>query len=141
MAPIVMPDVSKMVITLLRASPAVQLLVGNGNDSIRGNLQPTTQFPAVRVTRITDETMVAHPHVLESVRMQIDCWGGNNRQAERLAQTCKAVLLDSTNYVNDEGIVTKVRSAGLSDQVDDTFTPARERYILDLDITVQPLLS
>lgn len=131
---LVMPDVVKMLVAFLRAQPEVVALCG-ASASIRGKLVKNTVYPAVRVLRITSEPINQRPFVVESVRVQLECYGGNNRQAERLAQTCRAALAErAVGYGSAEGLITKVVPAGLNDLPDEAFTPARERYIAEVDI-------
>lgn len=135
----VMPDVTKLLVAFLRDQPEVVALCGAAA-SIRGSLQPSTAYPAVRVTRISDEPIVAHPFKVEAVRVQLDCWGGNNRQAERLAQAVRNVLTSRAwDHSNDEGTIIKAMPRGLSDLVDDSQTPPRERYVLEMEVWVRPI--
>lgn len=135
---LVMPDVVKMMVAFLRAQPEVVALCG-ASASIRGRLEPNTVYPAVRITRIGDEPINEVPFIVEAVRVQFDCWGGNNRQAERLAQAVRNVVMArGINHANDEGVMTKAIPRGLSDLPDDSQVPARERYVLELEIWVRP---
>jgi hypothetical protein len=136
---LVMPDVVKMAVAFLRAQPEVVALCG-APTSIRGKLIKNTVYPAVRITRISDEPVMVQPFYIEAVRVQFDCYGGNNRQAERLAQAVRNVLMHrAVNHQNDEGVIVKVVPRGMSDTPDETQTPARERYILELEMHVRPL--
>lgn len=129
----VQPDIVKLVVGFLRAQSEVTDLVPA--EQIRGQVGDDPTFPLVRVTRITDTAAVESPPVLDAVTVQLDCWGGNNRQAERIAATCKAALVyRGPNYSNDEGVVTNVVTRGISNLPDDGFAPPRERYIAVLDV-------
>jgi len=136
---LVMPDVVKMLVGFLRAQAEVTALCG-APGSIRGQLIKDTIYPAVRITRISDEPVMIQPFLIEAVRVQFDCWGGNNRQAERLAQAVRNVLMyRGLNYFNDEGIICRVVPRGLSDSPDDTQEPPKERYILEMEVHVRPI--
>jgi len=135
---LLMPDVVKMMVTFLRAQTEVVAAAGDPS-SIRGKLVKDTVFPAVAITRITNEVIVEQPFYVEAVRVQFDCWGGNNRQAERLAQAVRASITErGVNYGNSEGVITRVVPAGMSDTPDDVFDPDKERYIVEMDIWVRP---
>lgn len=136
---LVMPDIVKMMVAFLRAQAEVVAECGSST-SIRGKLVKDTVYPAVRVTRITDEAIVVRPFYVEAVRVQFDCWGGNNRQAERLAQAVRAAITErGVNYSNAEGVVTKVVPRGMSDTIDDSQEPMRERYIVEIEVWVRPV--
>jgi hypothetical protein len=135
----VMPDVVKLLVAFLRAQSEVVALCGAAT-SIRGALVANTVYPAVRVTRISDEPIVTQPFKVEAVRVQFDCWGGNNRQAERLGQAVRNVLMArGWDHSNDEGTILKVIPRGLSDVFDDSFEPGRERYIYEAEVWVRPI--
>lgn len=134
----VQPDVVKLVVAFLRAQTEVTALIAAAQ--IRGQVGDNPTFPLVRVTRITDTGAVPEPPLLDQVQVQIDVWGGNNRQAERLAATIKAALVwRIPNHSNDEGVVTKAVTRGMSNSPDDAFTPPRERYIVLADLWTRPL--
>ncbi len=136
----VQPDIVKMVVGFLRVQAEVTALIPA--NQIRGQLGNRPTFPLARVTRITDVALVAVPPILDRVTVQIDVWGGNNRQAERIAATMKAALVwRGTGYVNDEGVITGVDTAGLSNIPDDDFDPPRQRYVLDIDVYTRTLYS
>ncbi len=136
---LLMPDIVKMMVAFLRAQSEVVAAAG-GVTSIRGALGKDTPFPAVSVTRISDEVMVVRPYYVEAVRVQFDCWGGNNRQAERLAQAVRSSIMErGLNHGNSEGFITNVVPRGMSDTPDDTFDPDKERYIVEMEIWVRPI--
>ncbi len=132
------PDMTKLVVVYLRDQPEVTALLPAAQ--IRGRVGDAPTFPLVRVTRITDTSVRETPPLLDQVQMQLDVWGGNNRQAERIAATCRAALVwRLPGYENDEGVVTHVVARGTSDQPDDAFSPPRQRYIVLVDIWARPI--
>lgn len=136
---LVMPDTVAMLVTFCRAQSEIVALVA-APTSIRGKLDQGVPFPAVKVTRIASEPQTLKPLLLENVRMQFDCYGGNNRQAERLAQAIRSSLMErATGYANSEGIITRVEPSNLQDLPDESFEPTRERYILEMLVRVKPL--
>lgn len=136
---LVMPDIVKLMVAFLRAQAEVTALTGNPL-SIRGKLARNTVFPAVAITRITDEPVQERPFYIEAVRVQFDCWGGNNRQAERLAQAVRSSIMErALNHGNSEGFITKLVPRGMSDTPDDLFDPNKERYIVEIEIWVRPI--
>jgi Protein of unknown function (DUF3168) len=134
----VMPDVVRILVSFLRAQPEVVALVG---DNVRGELPPKQSFPAIRVTRIGSEPVVSLPHELDLVNVQLDVWGGNDRQAERLAAVVSALLTSdrlAPGYADDEGEIHHVRAGTFFGDVDDAMTPPRRRYVATFDLYVRP---
>jgi len=135
---LVMPDVVKMLVGFYRAQPEVVALLGHPL-SVRGKLAKDTQYPAIRIFRVTSQPVMAVPHYIEEAWVQLDCYGGNNRQAERLAQVARAALCENGhNYSNSEGVIVGVRPLTMSDQPDEGFTPPRERYVVEMAVRVRP---
>lgn len=136
-----MPDVVKMGVSFLRAQSEVTDLMG-ATTSARGRLDKNTQYPAVRVVRISSEPVHSRPFVVERVRVQFDCYGGNNREAERLAQNVRSTLIErAVGFSSDGGLVTKVIPVSMDDLADESFEPVKERYIVEMDIWVKASIS
>lgn len=134
----VMPDVVKLLVGFYREQYEMTALLPA--TQIRGQSGDDPTFPLVRITRISDTAFVAEPPILDQVVVQIDCWGGNNRQAERIAATAKATLaMRGPGYGNDEGWITKVVTQGMGNLPDEDYEPVRERYVLQMAVWVQPL--
>jgi Protein of unknown function (DUF3168) len=134
-----MPDVTKLLVNFLRAQPEVVALLTDSKN-VRGELPPEPTFPAVRVTRIGSQAVVSLPHELDVVNVQVDVWGGNDRQAERLAAVIQATLTQrlAPGYVDAEGEVHHVVAGNFFSDVDDSMTPQRRRYVATFDLYVRP---
>ena len=136
-----MPDVVKLAVGFLRAQTEVTDLMG-ATTSARGRLDKNVQYPAVKVTRISSEPVHNRPFLVERVRMQFDAYGGNNREAERLAQNVRSTLMErGVGYEADGGWITKIIPVSMDDLPDEAFEPVKERYIVQMDIWVKAAIS
>ena len=134
------PDVEAIVGAYLRDAPAVAALVGT---RVGGRTPKTTDEAWVRVTQYDDSPnpqSVALHHVI--VHLQIDCYAGNDPstgqgEASLLARTVRSVLTDLPG-AHDEGVVSSVTFNGTQRAPDGVFTPARERFIVDVSVGVHP---
>lgn len=134
--PALTPDVEAIVGAYLRAQPAITALVGA---RVGGRTPPSTADGWIRVTQIDDtpEPSVLH---LVTVHLQLDCYGGGTQpheQASVLARTARSVLADLPGQ-HPTGVVTGVRFTGARRAPDPDLTPARERFILGLSVSVHP---
>lgn len=132
------PDVEALVGAFLRANSQIQVLVGS---RVVGRTPTTTTDPWIRITQIDDTTR--SPVHLVTVFLQLDCYGGDDpdsaqREASVLARTVRQVLEALPGPVDDGAVVAAVTFSGLRRVPDTEFKPARERYILDADVTVHP---
>jgi hypothetical protein len=69
-------------------------------------LPPHPQGPLVQLTKIAGRNVIYNPLVLDVSRVQFDCYGGSQRDANRLAETIRSCLdRDMNNYVHADGTI------------------------------------
>lgn len=133
-----MPDVEYVLYEWLSAQPEVSDLVA---DRIyKAALPPDVVWPAVRLTRITGDSIIPYPAVYDESRVQIDVWGEQQRQANRIAETIRSVItLRLNNYNHAEGVIKTADPQPPIYQPDVDATTSkgnpRPRYIVDVVIT------
>jgi hypothetical protein len=129
-------DVERIVSQFLRANTAVTELV---DDRVYSELPKAAEWPAVRLNRVGGGP-ATQPARLDLARIQIDVWGGTKANARTIAATVLAVLGDELPGVYDGGVsvVTAVRLGTLRYSPDETFTPAKPRYIGEVSVYSHP---
>ena len=135
MAVAVLPDVEKLVIDWLLATPQVANLVGG--DRIYSALPKEPEWPAIRVVRFGG-LRPQRLHWLDQASMQIDVWGGPKATARLVAATVDACLSTSLVGSHDLGVVTAVECSGPRWEPDASYAPARPRYVVEASIWFHP---
>lgn len=134
--------------TTLRLLPDIEALVGNAlrnHDAIQaldarvGRRKPrTTTRPWIRVTKLDgiDRSGIEH---LIAYLLQIDCFAGQDtatpaEEAQLLSASARAVLKALQGTVIEQVAIGRVRFTGDLPAPDNTMEPARERYVLTVEI-------
>ena len=129
-----LPDAERLVSAFLRERPRMQALVGD---------RIYTAFPAqagsgplLLIQRVGGVPPLSQPLVVDAAELQLDAYGGPKATAHELAATARAELTALEGLVRPEGVVSAVRFGVLSWQPDETYSPPRPRYLLDVTVTV-----
>lgn len=131
----VLPDAEALLARFLREDVDVAALVG---DNVFTALPAGFDaWPAVRLTRVSGGPPWQHPLVLDQPQLQIDVFGGTKEQARLIVDTIRAVADERLPAVHSEGIVYRVNQGVVSYIPDQTFDPARPRYLFDLTLTTR----
>lgn len=130
-------DVEALVSQYLRAQSEVTAFVGQ---RVYTALPDDKVFPLVRIVRIGGAPKMSRPLYVDSALLQIDVFGGS-----------KATTFDTVDAVREElaklpdeaavqplGVVCGVRFGPLSYIPDETFKPAKPRYVQGVTVTVRP---
>jgi hypothetical protein len=132
--PLPLPDAERIVVEYLRASTTLAPLLDD---------RAYTAFPAqagpaplIVVQRVGGEPELSQPLVLDSPQLQVDVYGGTKAQAHELAAATRAEL-SALIGVQPHGVVTGVRFASLRYLPDETYKPARPRYLFDVLVHVR----
>lgn len=134
---VLLPDVERMVATVLRAADE---LAGLDDRIYTVTPREVGGLPFVLVRRVGGEPAVGYPLVLDAAAVQADCYGGTKQQAGVWARTVQHVLSELAGTFDDgmfTGHVTGVRLGALRYLPDEAFEPARPRYVLDVDVFVK----
>jgi hypothetical protein len=135
----ILPDVERLVSLYLRNAPPVEALVDDRVYTAWPHTRPDDAAqPLVIVTRIGGIPPFSRPLVFDEADLQIDAYGGGKHAAHRLAATVRATLAFLTDRVEPEGVVHGVTFGALRYVPDESFAPARPRYVLDVSLTTTP---
>ena len=131
----VMPDAERIVSTYLRSVPAVAGLVA---DRVYTELPKAGgTFPLARLARIGGGP-TGTPAYMDEARISVDIWGGSKYEARELAATIAAALDEAAGYSAHDGYISSTSPGALRYVPDETFTPTRPRYIVDVVINTRP---
>lgn len=139
MAVTLLPDAEKTVSAYLRARSEVTALVG---DRVYTAIPNSPTFPLVRLTRVGGTPVHSRPLWVDEALIQVDVFGtvpgetgsGGRRQIHQIAETCRAALVEMADTAHDEAVVDGVSFGPFSWLPDDTYTPARPRFLFDVTV-------
>lgn len=132
MAVKLLPSSEVLAVAHLKASPDVAALVGT---RVGTELYAGTQ-PAVWVSLVTGAERVRNHLVAPA--LDVRSYGGTKADADLLARTVHAVMLDMPG-VHPTGVVTDVATLSLPFWLpDEGFTPPRPRYLGTYSVTLHP---
>lgn len=135
MAVTLLPDIEQLLSAFLRDQAEVTALVGQ---RVYTALPTSTTFPAVRLTRFGGAPVRQRPVHLDAADIQLDAFGGPKATALEIAETCRAVIWHRLPGEHAEGIVTGVDLGALAYSPDDTYTPAKPRYLFTATVYAHP---
>lgn len=93
--------------------------------------------PFVLVRRVGGEPPLSRPLVLDAVELQVDGYGGSKRVAHDVTARAQALLSELAGTVSDGvvvGRVTGTRLGVMRHLPDEAWSPARQRYVLDVTV-------
>lgn len=124
------PDLEAAVIAGLKATAAWTAVVPAGRLATRLPTDPTLPYVTVRQMGGRAPATVW----VDGSLFQFEVWAASSAQASQVARTLRATLQELHN-TTQAGVVLSVdaRSTPFS-MPDDSYTPARDRYILEADI-------
>lgn len=130
------PNMEKLVSDFLRDQDEVAALIA---DRVYTAIPKAATYPLVRVS-LLESTPVSgsQPLWAELHYMQVEAFGGSKGDAWRIAATCRAALDQRLVGTYSEGVVNGVDSGGMIDQPDETFEPAKPRWLFTSTITAHP---
>lgn len=130
-------DVEALVSYYLRSQSEVTAYVGQ---RVYTSLPKDRTFPLVRLTRVGGVPKLSRPLHVDSAHLQVDVFGGS-----------KATAMDAMNAIREElakivdeaavqplGVVCGVKFGPLAYIPDESFAPAKPRYVQDVTVTVRP---
>jgi hypothetical protein len=131
----------------LRTHPDVKALKARVLGQTPGKTDTTE--PWVQVTLLDPQNVTGNSRVeqLVSYYLQLDCYAGGGEKvntsaaAFELADAVRSALLDAIGQVigaDGEAVVTDVRPVSMPRIPDADFEPARQRYMLDIEVFMRP---
>lgn len=120
------------------------LVGGTGNAArIYSTLPDGVTFPAMRVHLYDSVNVTQRPLWCWDQYLQLEAWGGSKADAHRILGTAVAAmsqrLIDWT-HPDYAAAVTAVRFQGWRDMPDDTYAPARPRWLVTAIVSAHPVL-
>lgn len=133
---VLLPNLEALVSDFLRDQAEIVALVG---DRVYTALPSGVQFPAMRVTQFYSLPLMNRPLWLTGGQLQIEAWGGTKGQAFGAVTTAMGVMAARLTGVHAFGCVTGVDFAGLRDQPDENYEPAKPRWLCTATVYAHPL--
>lgn len=131
-----MVDVERLVSGYLRGKTEISDLVA---DRVYTEIPSRATFPLVRLSLIGGAPRFSQPLYLDEAVIQIDAYGGPKVQARQIVDAVRSVLADEWFRTrHDLGVVSDVQFGQLSYIPDDTFDPAKPRYVAEVSFIVHP---
>lgn len=125
------PDVERIVSTALRANTAVAAIVADRVYTILPKDESLRVFPLCRLVRIGGGP-VGNPAVLDAALLQLDVWADTQRAARDLSAALVQAIDELAGYSAHGGYVTGTSPATIRHLPDDSFTPTKPRYVLEV---------
>lgn len=94
-------------------------------------------YPCVRVVQIIDDP-TAGPLWGIAFDVQVEAFGGSKADAWRIAATARALISQRLAGTHPEGIVNGVTNREGFDQPDESFSPAKPRWLFTSTIHARP---
>jgi hypothetical protein len=138
---VLLPDVERLVVDFLRDQPELAVLV---DDRVYTAIPALKQgeadwrWPLVRVVRFAGRPVRPRPRWLDAPVVQFEAFGGRKAEAWSIAETVGALLSARLVGVHAQGTVTDVEAGSPGYQPDDTYTPAKPRYLFTSTIHTHP---
>lgn len=141
MTAILLPDAERIVSEYLRNERTeIAALIPDVDSGARvyGELPKRDRvYPLVRVSRIGGGA-TATPRFLDRALLSFECWGGTKSEARTIAETVAAVLDQISGFSAFGGYATGSSPGSLRYIRDDSFEPAKPRYLLDVVVLIRP---
>jgi hypothetical protein len=132
-----MPDVERLVIDALIADPDLTALVAG---RVYGAVPNNKVFPLIRVVRFGGQMIDGgRPFWADAPALQIDMWANRKAEAVGLGETVRAVAGQRLRGTHPTGIVAEVGIGTAVYEPDESFSPAKPRVRLSLDLVTRPL--
>jgi hypothetical protein len=129
----VLPSLERLIVEYLRGVAEVQALV---SQRVSLSLPSSPTYPLVSILLVSGEERVQRH--LDAATIQVDVWGGTREQADVLARTVRAALLEMPR-AHDTATVTAVLTLVAPRWLpDELAVPPRPRYTADYQIVYHP---
>lgn len=134
-------DILAVACAYLRADTTIAGIAG---DRVATRTPATTDTPWIRATLLDERTdeRVRVLHLTRSL-LQLDCYAGQPRdysqsEASLLARAARQALSVMHQTAHEGAVVTRAVLGSMQHLPDETLAPARERYILTVEIHAHP---
>lgn len=130
-----MPDAEALLSAFLRDQASIEALVA---ERVYTAVPKDPQFPLLMVRRVSGAPVGSRPLHLDAPLMQLDAYGGTKKVAQQIAETARDVIARSLEGVHAQGVVTGVSFGPMSWLPDGDYSPAKQRYVVDVTVFVHP---
>lgn len=131
-----MPDVERLVIDALIADPDVAAVVAG---RVYGAVPNAKTFPLIRVVRYGGQMIDdGNPWWADAPALQIDAWANRKAEAVGLGEIVRAVCAQRLPGTHPTGVVAGVGIGTSVYDPDESFTPAKPRVRLSVDLVTRP---
>lgn len=111
------------------------------DDRVYTAIPKSATYPLVRVTQLLD-TPAGAPLWAIGYMMQVEAFGGSKAEAWRIANLCRSLIdVRLAGEYPGHGIVNGSTPGSLLDQPDETFSPAKPRWLFTSTIHARPLAT
>jgi len=133
----ILPDAERILSSYLRSRSEITALVDQRVYTELPKKKTDRVFPLVRVSRIGGGPTTS-PNFLDRALVSFDAFGGTKYQARELAATISFVLDEIAGYTIHDGYSTGSSPGSYRYLPDDSFEPAKPRYLLDAVVFLRP---
>lgn len=130
-----MPNMEALVSAFLRAQSEITALCG---DRVYTAVPGNATYPLVRVTQFDDVKVTQRPLWVVRTSVQVEAYGGSKADAFGLASTAQSCIAERIEGVHTGGTVAGVTFGSLRDLPDDSFDPAKPRFLFSAYIIAHP---
>lgn len=140
------PNMEALVSAFLRDQAEMVALVGDRVYTEIPKKGPTVtiagaQYPLARVTQLLD-TPTGSPLWAVAYTVQVEGFGGSKAEAWEIASTARALIDARIEGVHDGfGVVNGSTPGSLLDLPDETFNPAKPRWLFSSTIYARPIAT
>lgn len=135
MSVVLLPDAEQLLSGFLRDQDEIADIVA---ERVYTAIPKSAVFPLLLVRRITGAPRLSRPLHLDQAGLQLDAYGGSKKTAHTLIETARAVIAARIIGTHDFGVVTSYAFGPMSWLPDPAETPARARYVADVDLFIHP---
>jgi hypothetical protein len=134
-----MPDVERLVIDVLIADPDVAAVAAG---RVYGAVPNHKTFPLIRVVRYGGQMIDdGDPWWADAPALQIDTWANRKAEAVSLGEIVRAVCAQRLKGTHPAGVVAGVGIGTSVYDPDESFTPAKPRVRLSVDLVTRPAVQ
>ena len=131
------PNIEALVSAFLRDQPEMIDLV---DDRGYTSIPKDAHYPLFRVSQLGDAPTGSPLHAI-AFEVQVEAFGGSKSDAWRIAETARMLIDRRIVGVHPEGVVNGSTPGSLLDLPDETFQPAKPRYLFTSTIHARPVAT
>jgi len=131
------PNMEALVSAFLREQPEI---ITDIADRVYTAIPTSATYPCVRVLQLLDQPAGA-PLWAVAFTIQVEAFGGSKAEAWRIASNCRAAIDARLAGEYAQGVVNGSTPGSLIDLPDETFEPAKPRWLFTSTIYGRPLAT